>query len=214
MDEAIIGLGVPYLSVALLHWPGDTAAGKLLRGSPLPACAVADDSVSWQRCRQESYAALEMEREAGRVKAVGVSNFALRHLDELAKLGSSVPSVHQLELHPSWRDDALLERAANDGTKVQAYGCLGGAHTGAVMLRQEGFQKIATRHNATSAQVLLRWAAQLGASVVTGGSSAAHIAENLRIFDFELTEQDMLFMSSMPAEAMNKMYGPLPDEIP
>lgn len=212
ISGALAGLGRARLEIALLHWPGDVPGGKLLHGAALPPCV--EEGGSWARCRRESYAALLEEQRAGRVGAVGVSNFALKHLDELAALGYAAPAVHQLELHPHWRPDDLLLRSEHEGTQVQAYGCLGGAHTGAVLLRQEGFQKIAARRGITPAQVLLRWAVQLGASVLTGGSSDAHLQENMRLFDFSLEEEEMDFMGSNAPEAMKKMYGPEPSEIP
>merc|ERR1719464_1533716 len=140
--QALQELGVGRLAVALLHWPGDVPSGKLQHGAPLPACA-AEEGGSWRRCRVESYAALLGEQAEGRVGAVGVSNFAIRHLDDLAAERHSPPAVHQMELHPLWHDDALLERTQRDATQVQAYGCLGSVMTGATLLRQEGFQKIA-----------------------------------------------------------------------
>jgi len=215
VDEALTGLGVKHLDIALLHWPGDITSGKLMHGKPLPVCAevLKDGNVSWQRCRVESYAALQEERNAGRVGAVGVSNFAPSHLDALEGEGYPPPAVHQLELHPFWRDDVLLQRHAIDGARVMAFGCLGGAHTGAPLLRQQGFKKIGERFEKTPAQILLRWAVQHGASVIAGGSSDAHMKENLDIFDFELTPEDMEFMDSNPPELMNKMYGPKPEEI-
>jgi len=212
VSAARAGLGRPRLEVALLHWPGDVPGGKLLHGAPLPPCV--DEAGSWARCRRESYDALAELQQAGLVAAIGVSNFALKHLDELAASGHEPPAVHQLELSPSWHEEELLERSARDGTQLQAFGCLGGAFAGAPLLRQEGFRKIATRRGISSAQVLLRWAVELGASVVSGGSSDAHLEENMRIFDFSLNAEEMDFMSSMDRPSMSKMYGPEPSLIP
>eukprot|EP00928_Gymnodinium_smaydae_P038731 TRINITY_DN26645_c1_g2_i1.p1 TRINITY_DN26645_c1_g2~~TRINITY_DN26645_c1_g2_i1.p1 ORF type:complete len:936 (-),score=169.18 TRINITY_DN26645_c1_g2_i1:117-2777(-) len=212
--EALSALGVQRLDVALLHWPGDIANGKLLHGAPLPECAEpSHGNVSWRRCRKESYAALQAELAAGRVRAVGVSNFAVRHLDELAELGHAPPAVHQMEMQPFWYDDAALERHGRDDIALQAFGILGGAHTGGIFLRQEGFHKIGARKNATAAQVLLRWALQRGAALITGGSSEKHLRENLDLFYFELDQEDMDFINSIPPTMMRKTYGPMSDEI-
>eukprot|EP00929_Paragymnodinium_shiwhaense_P019959 TRINITY_DN13440_c0_g1_i1.p1 TRINITY_DN13440_c0_g1~~TRINITY_DN13440_c0_g1_i1.p1 ORF type:complete len:908 (-),score=176.21 TRINITY_DN13440_c0_g1_i1:470-3193(-) len=217
--EALKELKRERLDVAMLHWPGDISTGKLLRGAPLPPCAtrLPEGNVSWMRCRLDSYMALMKERDAGRVGAVGVSNFAVKHLDDLQQAGLPAPAIHQLEMHPFWIDVAVLERSAQDGTPVMAYGCLGGAHTGATLLRGIGFKKIAqaaserAKRTVTPAQVLLRWGVQQGAVVVTGGSSEAHIKQNLQIFDFDLIVPEMEFMGS-PGELV-KSYGPHPEEI-
>lgn len=219
VHDALAGLGLDRIDVFLLHWPGDIASGKLMHGRPPPPCVEQGQWLgeksgpSWRRCRNESYAALLEEQATGRVRAVGVSNFALRHIDQLEEDGLPPLAAHQLELHPLWRDDGLLARHRRDGAQVMAYGCLGGAHTGASLLRQEGFKKIAARRGITAAQVLLRWAVQSGAAVIAGGSSAEHLKENINIFRFELDQEEMDFMSSMAPEFMTKMYGPMPTEI-
>lgn len=113
---ALRGLGLNKVHIALLHWPGDVASGKLMQGMPLPSCVSVEDGShdsvlhSWRACRHESYAALAEERAAGRVLSIGVSNFAAKHLDEMMEAGHGPPAVHQMELHPMWHDDELLAR--------------------------------------------------------------------------------------------------------
>jgi len=220
VDTALKELGVESLDLALLHWPGDITSGKLMHGKPIPDCVSKESDPasggavhSWQACRRESYAALLEERKAGRIRAVGVSNFAAKHLDDFASEGLEPPAVHQMEIHPLWHDDDMLVRARRDGTIIQGYGCLGGKHTGATLLRNEGFRKISLQTNKSPAQVLLRWAVQRGASVIAGGSSEKHIGDNLDIFDFELNPTQMDFMDSIDPDAMKRMYGPAPEEI-
>jgi len=85
LQVALEGLGTFKFSVAMLHWPGDIESGKLMHGKPPPSCVLhlENGTSSWERCRDESYAALLEEQKIGRVDVVGVSNFALRHLDQL-----------------------------------------------------------------------------------------------------------------------------------
>lgn len=214
VSKALSELGVAAIDVFLLHWPGDISSGKLLHGQPLPPCAERQgEEVHWLKCRLESYAALDEEMKAGRVRAIGVSNFALRHLDDLLEAGFAPPAVHQLELHPYWHDEPKLQRAEEDRTQLQAYGCLGGAHMQGVLVQNLAARKIALAHNVTPAQVLLRYANQRGAVVITGGSSDVHIQENLNIFSFELNEVEMEFLDQLPDEEQNKLYGPMPEEI-
>lgn len=215
LRTALEALGRKRLEIALLHWPGDISAGKLMHGKPNPACVepLPDGLISWRRCRRESYGALLRAQREGLVVAVGVSNFSPLHLDQLEEDGHPQPAVHQLELHPIWPQDELLERHRMDNTAVVAFGCLGGAHTGAPLLRNQAFQKIAKRRGKTVAQLLLRFALQRGAAVLAGGSSDRHLEENLEIFDFDLDESEMTFMDSVDRGATHKMYGPLPEEI-
>eukprot|EP00931_Biecheleriopsis_adriatica_P062148 TRINITY_DN37422_c0_g1_i1.p1 TRINITY_DN37422_c0_g1~~TRINITY_DN37422_c0_g1_i1.p1 ORF type:complete len:372 (+),score=83.16 TRINITY_DN37422_c0_g1_i1:947-2062(+) len=219
IQEALAGLNVRSIDIMLLQWPGDNPAGKLLRGAPLPSCADRFEragvvSVSWRRCRVESYKALVEEQAAGRVRAIGVSNFARRHLIDLDQEGLTKPAVHQLEFHPIWHEDTLLDISRAHGTEVQAYGCLGGAHTGAMLLRTEPILKTAARLNVTPAQVLLRWGLQRGLTLITGGSSEEHIRSNLDIFGFSLEPEDMEWLNEwIPSGSMQKSYGPISEEI-
>merc|ERR1712100_720288 len=118
VDEALSGLGVQHLdivaSLAWRHLFWEAHAGEAIASLYR---TTSSGSVSWQRCRTESYAALLEERDAGRIRAVGVSNFAPAHLDALQKEGYPPPAVHQLEMHPFWHDNELLKRHAADGTR-------------------------------------------------------------------------------------------------
>eukprot|EP00927_Polykrikos_kofoidii_P042799 TRINITY_DN36853_c0_g1_i1.p1 TRINITY_DN36853_c0_g1~~TRINITY_DN36853_c0_g1_i1.p1 ORF type:complete len:906 (-),score=113.55 TRINITY_DN36853_c0_g1_i1:240-2957(-) len=225
VGAAIKELGTAYLDIGLLHWPGDVTSGKLLHDAPLPTCvesgtrklasvgASHHGATSWRRCRAESYAALLLEFAEGRVRAVGVSNFAAFHLDEMAAMGYAPPAVHQMEMHPLLHDNRLLHRHSLEGVHVQAYGCLGGKHTGAYLLNDLSVNKIAQRNNLTAAQVLMRWALHRGVSVIGGGSTEQHIKENMELFSFELASSDIEHLSLTPVERMRRSYGPEPEEI-
>ncbi|CAE8648372.1 unnamed protein product, partial [Polarella glacialis] len=122
--------------------------------------------------------------------------------------------VHQMELHPLWHDDELLAFSAESGTHVQAYGCLGGAHTGAMLLRVPVMRKVAEREHMTVGQVLLRWVMQHSYSLISGGSSDAHLKENMNSLNLQVPQKDITWFDQwIPKENMQKSYGPHPEEI-
>jgi len=220
LTKALKDLGRKSLEIALLHWPGDVTNGKLRHGRPMPDCVsqvthpetgVVMDN--WQQCRLESYQALHHIQGEGYVRAVGVSNFALRHLHELEVAGFDPPAVHQTEVHPRYHDDAVVEHARQHGTQIQGYGCLGGRHTGARLLRDRVIENIAKQVGRSRAQVLLRFAVELGVVPMTAGSTEDHIDENMQIFDFNFTDIQREFLMSVAPEEMQRMYGPSPDQI-
>ncbi|CAK8994570.1 1 [Durusdinium trenchii] len=159
----------------------------------------------------ESYQALLQMKQSNWLKAVGVSNFAERHLIDLQQEGETpplikkigkvatsleglpAPAVHQLEFHPAW-PRVPLETAAPAravGTIMQAYGCLGGAHTGAMLLQLELVQQIAQHHAASPAQVLYQCLGeQQTREEQDGAGYLEHLMENLDLFRFALTEED------------------------
>lgn len=220
VHTAIKRLGLQRLDIALLHWPGDVTNGKLLHGYPLPECVellqdAATGAVfhSWHACRLLSYEALLEEQALGRIAGVGVSNFALRHLDELAAAGFKAPAVHQMELNPILVDSALLQRCTEDGTQIQGYGLLGSKQSASGVLRNAGFRKVAEQVNKSVAQILLRWAVTMEVCAVAGGSTDEHIIENLDVFDFAFTQAQLDFFGSLNASASWRNYPPDPQLI-
>mmetsp|Transcript_87346 Transcript_87346/g.154859 ORF Transcript_87346/g.154859 Transcript_87346/m.154859 type:complete len:901 (+) Transcript_87346:27-2729(+) len=217
--SALEGLKMTGVDIFLLHWPGDNNEGKLLHGAPLPSCARRFEkegvvSVSWRHCRIESYQALVEEQQAGRIQSIGVSNFAHRHLVDLEQEGLPTPAVLQMEFHPAWHEDKLVEYSLNRGTAVQGYGCLGGAVHGGRLMRADAIAKTAKRLNVSSAQVLHRWVLQKGVAIITGGSSDEHIRNNLELFHFDIIPQDMEWLDGwLPLGLDGKSYGPYPEQI-
>ncbi|CAE8616155.1 unnamed protein product [Polarella glacialis] len=142
------------------------------------------------------------------------TNKPRRHLQDFAEAGLVPPAVHQMELHPLWHDDELLAFSAESGTHVQAYGCLGGAHTGAMLLRVPVMRKVAEREHMTVGQVLLRWVMQHSYSLISGGSSDAHLKENMNSLNLQVPQKDITWFDQwIPKENMQKSYGPHPEEI-
>lgn len=163
-DNSLERLGMDYVDLYLIHWP---VIGK----------------------RLDSWKALEEIYASGRAKAVGVSNFTVEHLSELMEHSKLVPAVNQVEFHPFLYDDQieLLEFCARHGIVVEAYSPLAhGKKTDEAVL-----PPIAKRHGKSSAQIILRWCLRHGTVPLPKSTNPQHIKDNLDIFDFELSADEM-----------------------
>ena len=164
-------LGLEYVDLYLIHWP-------------LPRL---DRYV-------ESWRAMEELRDEGLTRAIGVSNFMPEHLDRLAAASSTVPAVNQIECHP--RDPQLEQRAddARRGIVTESWSPLA---NGGELLRQPVLAEIGERHGRTPAQVVLRWHVQQGLVTFPKASSRGRLVENLDVFGFELTDEDMAGIATL-----------------
>ncbi|XP_069036408.1 aldo-keto reductase Mkms_1985 [Lepisosteus oculatus] len=171
--RSVARLGAGYLDLYLVHWPGT-------QGRP------AGDPQNRQR-RRESWEALEAEHRAGRLRAIGVSNYTPAHLRELLAGCAVPPAVLQVELHPALPQPELLALCGQAGVHLQAYSSLGGGQ----LLAHPVVREVAAARGRAPAQVLLRWGLQRGAGVIPKSGQPARIAENARLFDFQLGPEDM-----------------------
>jgi diketogulonate reductase-like aldo/keto reductase len=141
------------------------------------------------RVRLETWRAMEHLLDSGRVRAIGVSNYMVRHLEELLGVASHPPAVNQIELSPyNWasRRD-ILDLCAEQGVAVEAYSPL----TKGRKLADPPLVAIATETGKTTAQVLIRWALQKGFVVLPKSTRPARIAANADVFDFVLSDEQM-----------------------
>jgi len=168
-DESLRKLGLEYVDLYLLHWP---IAGKIRR--------------SWQ--------ALEQLHRAGRIKAIGVSNYMIPHLEELLAAAEIVPAVNQIEFHPYLQSKPLAEFCRRQGIQLEAWSPL--MQAGPV-LRDPTLTGIAAKHGKTVAQVVLRWDVQGGVVTIPKSVHARRQAENAAIFDFELTAEEMAAIAAL-----------------
>jgi 2,5-diketo-D-gluconate reductase A len=130
---------------------------------------------------------MERAQERGLARSIGVSNFSAADLDQVTRAGTVVPAVNQVQFSPFWYRRALLAACARLGIAAQAYSPLGtGRH-----LSDKTVRGVAARAGRTPAQVLLRWCLQHGVPVIPKSTHRERIEENARIFDFELSAQDM-----------------------
>lgn len=164
-DESLERLGLEYVDLYLIHWP----------------CPDFGLYV-------ETYKALEKIYQEGRAKAIGVSNFDIDHLEKILDECDVVPAVNQVECHPYLQQQELKEFCAKHHIKVEAYSPL---MNGRDVLEDETIVNIAREHGKTPAQVILRWHLQNDTIVIPKSVTPSRIEENFRVFDFELSVEDM-----------------------
>jgi 2,5-diketo-D-gluconate reductase A len=169
-EASLAALGLDYVDLYLIHWP-----------------APANDNYV------ESWRAMEQLLAEGRVRAIGVSNFATEHLDRLAQTSSTVPAVNQVELHPNLSQVEVRARNAATGIATEAWSPL--AQGG--LLADPTILDIAARANRSPAQVILRWHLQQGRIVIPKSVTPSRIAENLAVFDFELSAADLVLIDGL-----------------
>jgi 2,5-diketo-D-gluconate reductase A len=176
-------LDLEYVDLFLLHWP---APGRDLY--------------------VETWQALERLAADGRVRAIGVSNFADQHLRRLVAESDSVPALNQVELHPTFTQAPLRETHRELGIATEAWSPLGQAED----LRHPAIGAIAERVGRSPAQVAIRWHLQIGNVVIPKSTTPSRIEENVNVFDFELTDDDVAAIEAL--DAGNRL-GPDPDRF-
>lgn len=170
-DESLSKLDCGYIDLYLIHWPLPME-GKFTQ--------------AWK--------ALEKLYNDKRVRSIGVSNFKPQHLDELLKEAETVPSVNQIELHPMLQQKETRAYCAEHGIEIESYSPL---MRGGEGLEHPVIVDLANKHSKTPAQVILRWHVQSGFIVIPKSVTPKRIRENLALFDFELSENDIGLIESM-----------------
>jgi 2,5-diketo-D-gluconate reductase A len=163
----------------------------------------------------DAYRALEKLLAEGKVRAIGVSNFMPDHLARLLKETSVVPAVNQIEVHPYFRQSALLAVDTEHGILSQAWSPIGGITfyrdgSHGSTLDDATIKQIAAAHGKTPAQVMLSWHVQEGRQVIPKSVTPSRIAENFDIFDFELTGDEMAAIDALDTGVRG---GPEPEQI-
>lgn len=163
----------------------------------------------------EAYRALETLLADGRVRAIGVSNFMPDHLSALLARATVVPAVNQIEVHPYFRQSELLALGAEHGIVSQAWSPIGGITfyrdgSRGSTLADPVIGEIARAHGKTPAQVMLRWHLQQGRQVIPKSVTPSRIAENLDVFDFELTDDQLGAVDALDTGVRG---GPEPEQI-
>jgi diketogulonate reductase-like aldo/keto reductase len=163
----------------------------------------------------EAYRALETLLADGKVRAIGVSNFMVDHLEKLLDRATVVPAVNQIEVHPYFAQREVQAFGAERGILTQAWSPIGGItfyregeHTST--LEDPVIVEIARAHGKSPAQILLRWGLQHGRSVIPKSTKPERIAENIDVFDFELSADEMTAIDGLDT---GRRGGPEPEAI-
>jgi diketogulonate reductase-like aldo/keto reductase len=198
MARSLDDLGVGFVDLLLMHWPGGFAE---------------TDAAFARQCRAVVWATFEQFLAVGTAKAIGVCNFTATHLEHLLEDGAKiVPMVNQVELHPYCQDAALEAFCRAKNIVLEAYAPFA---SGAFdLLKDPVIAEIAARHAKNSGQVILRWHVQLGHVVLPKSNNAARLASNLQIFDFELSAAEMAAITALqPAGVAARRTCPDPATI-
>lgn len=175
-ERSIARLGVDYLDLYLIHWP-----------NPLHYRSVGEKATA------ETWRAFEELYKAGKIRAIGVSNFMPHHISSLMKTAEILPMVNQLRLCPGVTQPETVRFCQEKGILVEAYSPLG---TGAIFEVPE-MKTLAAKYQKSIGQISLRWSLQMGFLPLPKSRNPARIQENTEIFDFELSEEDVLLIGSL-----------------
>ncbi|PFD10845.1 aldo/keto reductase [Bacillus cereus] len=180
-EESLKKLELDYLDLYLVHWPVE---GKY----------------------KDTWRALETIYKEKRVRAIGVSNFQIHHLQDVMKDAEIKPMINQVEYHPRLTQKELQAFCKEQGIQMEAWSPLMQGQ----LLDNETLQEIAEKHGKTTAQVILRWDLQNGVITIPKSTKEHRIIANADIFNFELTKEDM---EKIDALNQNHRVGPDPDNF-
>lgn len=169
VDDTLARLGVDYLDVMLLHHPVNNYL--------------------------YAYRMLEKAYRAGKIRAIGISNFPVEKIRELVDACEIVPALMQVECHPYFPAEIVKPTCDELGIRLQSWFPLGHGNTG--LLSDPVLTALAAAHGKSVAQVILRWHLQMGFGFVPGSKSPAHIRENAELFDFALSDEEMVQIAAL-----------------
>ena len=176
LDKMLERLGLEYIDLVYLHQP------------------LRDYNGGWR--------ALEKALEAGKVCAIGISyfDFSDELFNSIVEPARIKPQMFQIECHPYAQREHWQEMAKKYDIKIECWFPLGGRDSKGEILRDPVIGEIANAHGKSAAQIIIRWHIQKGFCVVPGSSNPKHIKENIEVFDFELTQDEMTKMASLNKE--------------
>ena len=176
-EASLRALGVDYLDLYLIHWP-----------------CVEKSSPRWREINASTWRGFEKLYRDGKIRAIGLSNFLPEQILALEETADVRPMVNQIESHPGYDQSELVRWCQEHGMLVEAWSPLG---CGAV-LQDETIGKIAQKYGKSPAQVCVRFALQRGVLPMPKSTHAGRIAQNADVFDFELSDTDMIALKTIP----------------
>ena len=180
-EESLQKLGLDYLDLYLIHWPGKNKYA-------------------------ESWRALEDLYKEGKIKAIGVCNFNISHLQDLLKTARVTPVINQVEFHPRLQQLLLRSFCKEHNIQLEAWAPLmqGG------LLEDQTIAKIAEKYGKSNSQVILRWDIQNGVITIPKSVRSERMVQNADIFDFSLTDEELQVINAMN---LDKRVGPDPEDF-
>lgn len=180
IDEAMEKLNIGYVDLMLLHHPGE---GDV-----------------------KAYKAMEKAVKDKKIRSIGLSNWYVEELEEFLPQVETTPALVQNEIHPYYQENDVIPYIQEKGIAVQGWYPLGGRGHTKELLTNKTIVSIAEKHKKSSAQVILRWNLQKGVVVIPGSSDPDHIRENISIFDFELSKDDMTRINQLNRDEKHDWY--------
>lgn len=180
IEMALEKLDIGYIDMMLLHHPGE---GDV-----------------------EAYKAMEKYVEEGKIRSLGLSNWYVEELEEFLPQIDIMPALVQNEIHPYYQENDVIPYIQSLGIVVEGWYPFGGRGHTSELLNDEVIVDIANNHNVSAAQVILRWNLQKGVVVIPGSSNPKHIKENTKIYDFELTIDEMNRINALDRNEKHDWY--------
>ena len=197
VGQAVKESGIPREEIWITSklWPSEYGEGKTAKAIDKMLERLQTDYIDLLLLHQQfgdylgAWKDMEKAVAESKVKSIGLSNFESERLEEVRAAATINPSVLQVECHPYYQQNDLKKRIAPYNTVIESWYPLG--HGDAALIEEPVFTKLAEKYGKTNAQIILRWHIQEGIIVFPKSSNPVHIKENIDIFDFELTEEEM-----------------------
>ena len=197
VGQAVKESGIPREEIWITTklWPSEYGEGKTAKAIDKMLERLQTDHIDLLLLHQQfgdylgAWKDMEKAVAESKVKSIGLSNFESERLEEVLAAATINPSVLQVECHPYYQQNDLKKRIAPYNTVIESWYPLG--HGDAALIEEPVFTKLAEKYGKTNAQIILRWHIQEGTIVFPKSSNPVHIKENIDIFDFELTEEEM-----------------------
>lgn len=180
IDEALEETGLDYIDLMLLHHPGTNDV--------------------------EAYKAMEQAVKDGKIRSIGLSNWYVEELEDFLPQVDTVPAVVQNEIHPYYQENDVIPYIQERGIVVEGWFPFGGRGHTKEILGDSVITEISENHGVTSAQAILRWNLQKGVVVIPGSSNPEHIKENLDVFGFELTDDEIAKINALNRDEKHEWY--------
>lgn len=176
-QKTLDDLGLDYLDLYLIHWPANSTQFE-----------------NWAEINADTWRAFEDLYAEGKIKAIGLSNFMVKHMEALMKTAKVKPMVNQIEYHPGLMQDEVVEYCKKNGICVEAWSPIGSGR----LLDNPLLGSIAEKYGCSVAQICIRWCMQNDVLPLPKSVTPSRIEENLCVWDIEIADDDMAEINAMP----------------
>jgi methylglyoxal/glyoxal reductase len=188
-DTSLRELGLDYIDLYLIHWP--LKSSRFYKPGLSKALL---DQLDWPaRMRLKTWKAMERIVAGGKCRAIGVSNYTMRHLQEILSASNVKPTVNQVEFTPFCNQRELLRFCRAQSIQMEAYSPLARGNR----FSDSTLRRIAAKYERSTAQILIRWALEHQVVVIPKASNLRHLRENFEVFDFSISSEDMASLNGL-----------------